>query len=197
VGSEDIKSLVEEEGLEIPAPRRRGIFTLGRAEAFRRIRAGGGMVDLGPRVNAVVKAVQEQALSLWAQGYTPVQVFLKQLTSVIKEVHSEIEGIMRLVVELARGDGVKISVQRRSCRRSTCGTCLGRYAYHYPYLVVYDGGKRVCISTTNLRDFLKKWLSNEEIEYLMNLIDLRHALIQLYNYSRLTFRALGAYSEEV
>lgn len=80
-----------------------------------------------------------------------------------------------------------------TCCHQKCGTCLGKYPLHYPYLRVADAqGKTIEeIESRKVREWLY-WvgLDVEDIEVLHYAMKLRHWLIRLYHCEVLIYNHL-------
>jgi len=114
--------------------------------------------------------------------------YLKQIRLFIFKHTRQLIILTEHVKAMAEKQGIIVSDfavkhgKQKADRR--CSTCLGKYKVHYPYFKVSSPFEKP-VKTEELKDFLRELEINEVwIERFIQLRDIRHELLKLYNNTR-------------
>jgi len=118
--------------------------------------------------------------------------YLMEINKIIERLTFLVKMDVDLILRLAAEQGITLSAEPRTCSIPRCGTCLGKYPYHYPYFYrTVDGAKRM-ISTRGLHDFLREiGMAEEQIELFEGRVKARHILIAMFHNSIRILSTLG------
>jgi len=118
--------------------------------------------------------------------------YLMEINKVIERLTFLIQMDVDYILRLAEERDITLSAEPRTCSIPRCGTCLGKYAYHYPYFYrTVDGAKKI-VSTRGLHDFLRELgMTDEQIELFEGRVKARHILIAMFHNSIRILSALG------
>jgi len=134
-----------------------------------------------------------------SRGEAPERAFvtIKNIRQEITDVEEIIEYLLRKVREAAKEDGITVYWGRRSCQRPTCGTCMGVFKAHYPYILTKEKGKTRTVRTRELRTFLLRYLSEEEVRIFEFAVDYRHTSLRIHNYYVRTYETMDFFEVEL
>lgn len=122
-----------------------------------------------------------------------VQEVLRVLGTLIN-IHTRLlKQFCQKVIAKARERGIDVCVYASCCTKpkgGKCGTCLGRYKNHYPRFKIRTeewsdrtrSWKYFEVRTRELTDFLRQFVSEEEIEDFYYVAQMRIDYIIFYNY---------------
>jgi hypothetical protein len=103
-----------------------------------------------------------------------------------------LDHFVEYVVAKAREQGITVTPTTVSCGRATCGLCLGFLELHYPYFRVYEeGGRQRLVRSKELKDFLRRFLTEVELARFMRLMEFRDFLLQTAHNIERALRGVG------
>jgi len=103
--------------------------------------------------------------------------FLLEVFRAIDALSREIQMTVDVIVAKAHEKGLTVTAEGKCCGRA-CGTCLGKYPFHYPYFRV----KGKPLSTRRLYEFLLRiGLTEEDVQTFDRAVWARHYLISVYH----------------
>lgn len=148
-------------------------------------------MEVHPHVKVRLQRLQPSFEESMGQYY---QKGLWVVIGELKEVIDECVEAMNVQCQL-RGLDYYIIATASTCRRKNCGTCLGKYSTHYPYLHKYYPKTQETeqIKARDWRSFFSSIsLGADWINRLYFTMDLRHQIIRdWYHYQLLYFNHLG------
>ncbi|MCP8308921.1 MAG: hypothetical protein H3Z53_05660 [archaeon] len=122
-----------------------------------------------------------------------IQEVLRVLGALIN-IHTRLlQQFCQRVIAKAREKGLNCYVYASCCTKpkgGRCGTCLGKYKNHYPRFKVRtgewgernQGWKSLDVQTRELTDFLRQFVSEEELQDFYYVAQMRVDYIIFYNY---------------
>jgi hypothetical protein len=103
-----------------------------------------------------------------------------------------LDHFVEYIVAKAEEQGISVTPMAVSCGRDTCGLCLGFLELHYPYLRVNEeGGRQRLVRGKDLKDFLRRFLTEVEVARFIRLMEFREFwLLVAHNVER-ALRGVG------
>jgi hypothetical protein len=118
--------------------------------------------------------------------------YLMEINKAIEHLTFLIKMDVDLILRLAGERGITLEAVPKCCRVPRCGTCLGKYPYHYPYFYIHTESRRRIVSARRLREFLSELgMTADQIEMFDGRVKARHILIAMFHNSIRNLNALG------
>jgi len=121
------------------------------------------------------------------------------LEAVLREYELMVKEFCHEIKIRAREEGVAVNFLFVSCRKRKgfCGTCFGNAKAHGPvWQMRTSQGRWVTIRKVQEQDFLRTWLSEEELSQYYQLVQMRLDYLILHNYMLLRLQKDGLIGEE-
>jgi predicted Zn-ribbon and HTH transcriptional regulator len=116
---------------------------------------------------------------------------LRVIYQVAMNIEQAINAFVSMVKKRALEMGIHIIVFRSSCKAKRCGTCRGLYRTHYPKWQVWANGEIVHVKAREEVEFLRQFVSEDDLRDYYLLVELRQVVLGIFNYTQAWWEKFG------